>query len=218
MPGVPSGRGCDACRKQKKKVRLFKLLRKFALAESATQCDQVRPACSRCGRLKIPCVGAGERRFKFKDQSVVVKSTKHVGKPIGRRELSPTSEYISDVDVALLSIPYNETMRIANAFISTLEVSDLRYSVSYYGAFLKYVPQRLGTNQALDAAVQALASASSCLRTRENSTQVLVQYGNALKALRLSLSDPLKAESPETLCAIYLVMICQVSTINQSSY
>ena len=112
---------------------------------------------------------------------------------------------------APLFVPYSETMRIASIFISTLEVSDLRYSVSYYGAFLKYVPQRLGTNQALDAAVLALANASSCLRTRENSTQVLVQYGNALKALRLSLSDPLKAESPETLCAIYLVMICQVS-------
>ena len=146
---------------------------------------------------------------------MVVKSTKHVGTPGGRRELSPTSKYISDVDIALLYIPYNETMRIANAFVSTLEVSDLRYSVSYYGAFLKYVPQRLGTNQALDAAVQALASASLCLRTRENSTQVLVQYGNALKALRVSLSDPLKAESPETLCAIYLVMICQVSTRTQ---
>ena len=113
--------------------------------------------------------------------------------------------------MALLYLPHNETMRIATAFISTLEISDLRYSVSYYGAFLKYVPQRLGTNQALDAAVQALASASSCLRTRENSTQVLVQYGDALKALRLSLSDPLKAETPETLCAIYLIMICQVS-------
>lgn len=101
-------------------------------------------------------------------------------------------------------------MRIASAFISTLEVSDLRYSVSYYGAFLKYIPQRLGSNQALDAAVQALASASSCLRNREHSTQVLIQYGNALKSLRLSLSDPRKAESPETLCAIYLIMICQV--------
>lgn len=175
------------------------------------QCDQARPACSRCSRLQITCIGAGERRFKFKDQTNVVKTSKSAaGRTPGRRELSPTSNYTSDLDTAFLAIPYNETMRIANAFISTLEISDLRYSVSYYGAFLKYVPQRLGTNQALDAAVQALASASSWLRTRENPTQVLVQYGNALKALRLSLRDPIRAESPETLCAIYLVMICQV--------
>lgn len=109
-------------------------------------------------------------------------------------------------------------MRIANAFVSTLQISDLRYSVSYYGAFLKYVPQRLGTNQALDASVKALATASSCLRSREHPTQMLIQYGNALTALRLSLSDPVKAQSPETLCAIYLVMICQVSISLTSIY
>ena len=159
--------------------------------------------------MSIACIGAGERRFKFKDQTAVVKSNKHVSKPVHRHDGSfmPNDGSSS----AAVFVPYSETMRIASVFISTLEVSDLRYSVSYYGAFLKHVPQRLGTNQALDAAVLALANASYCLRTGENSTQVLVQYGDALKALRLSMSDPLKAETPETLCAIYLIMICQVS-------
>ena len=102
-------------------------------------------------------------------------------------------------------------MMIANAFISTIEVTDLRYSVSYYGAFLRQVPKRLGTNEALDASVGALASAFDCLRLRQASPQMLTQYGNALKALRVCMADPVKAQTPETLCAIYFVMICQVS-------
>ncbi|KAF4764689.1 hypothetical protein HAV15_001720 [Penicillium sp. str.  len=50
MPGVPTGRACDACRKQKKK------------------CDEKQPACGRCLRLKVSCVGSGQQRFKFKQQ------------------------------------------------------------------------------------------------------------------------------------------------------
>ncbi|KAF9891581.1 hypothetical protein FE257_003592 [Aspergillus nanangensis] len=56
MPGVPSGRGCDACRQQKKKV------------ESPTQharCNLAIPACVRCARLGIKCFGGGQRRYKF---------------------------------------------------------------------------------------------------------------------------------------------------------
>ena len=211
MPGVPSGLGCDACRKQKKKASSHDL-HLIARVANLEQCNLANPACSRCARLRIQCIGAGERRFKFKDQTVVMRPSKHAGKLVQQRTAVSTRKLEFDQsDDALSFVPYSETMRIANAFISTLEISDLRYAVSYYGAFLKYVPQRLGINQALDASVLALAGASSCIRTRQNSTQVLVQYGDALKALRLCLSDPVKAQSPETLCAIYLVMICQVS-------
>lgn len=37
-------------------------------------------------------------------------------------------------------------------------------------------------------------------------------YGEALGCLRASLDDPATAGSVETLCAVYLVMICQVRT------
>ncbi|KAH7137456.1 hypothetical protein B0J13DRAFT_479066 [Dactylonectria estremocensis] len=47
MVGVPSSRGCDGCRKQRKK------------------CDQGQPRCKRCTRLDIPCVGSGLKRWKF---------------------------------------------------------------------------------------------------------------------------------------------------------
>ncbi|KAL2869141.1 Zn(II)2Cys6 transcription factor [Aspergillus lucknowensis] len=46
MPAVP-GRGCDNCRKLKKK------------------CDEVKPVCTRCARRGLECIGAGEKRYKF---------------------------------------------------------------------------------------------------------------------------------------------------------
>ncbi|EXK80572.1 hypothetical protein FOQG_14927 [Fusarium oxysporum f. sp. raphani 54005] len=58
MPGTPSGRGCDGCRRQKKK------------------CDQAKPTCGRCKRVGVPCVGNGVKRWKFHsfqndDQSLI---------------------------------------------------------------------------------------------------------------------------------------------------
>ena len=100
---------------------------------------------------------------------------------------------------------------MAYAFISTLEITDVRYSMSYFGTFLKHVPQRLGTNEALDASVGALVTIASTVHTGQRSPEMFARYGDALKALRTSLSDPLKVQRPETLCAIYLVMLCQVS-------
>ncbi|KAF4332236.1 hypothetical protein FBEOM_13972 [Fusarium beomiforme] len=51
MAGVPTARGCDACRKQKKK------------------CDQAKPACARCTRLNLKCTGSGVKRFMFKSEN-----------------------------------------------------------------------------------------------------------------------------------------------------
>jgi hypothetical protein len=109
--------------------------------------------------------------------------------------------------------PSNETTTIASAFIFTLEVTDLRYDLSCYGSFLKDIPKRLGSNTALDASVNVLNSAFSSLYTRQQSLETLSRYANALKALRICLNDPSLAWTANTLCAIYLLLICQVRTI-----
>ena len=66
MPGVPKSRGCNNCLRQKKKVQgpLFDIITNWH-----EQCDQQKPACSRCTRLEIPCVGSGERKYVFKPVS-----------------------------------------------------------------------------------------------------------------------------------------------------
>lgn len=98
---------------------------------------------------------------------------------------------------------------VASKFVSTLEVTDLRYDLAWYGAFLKDIPRRLGSNDALDASVSALTVAHPSLHTRQKSPEIFVKYGKALKALRTCLNDPIKARTVETLCAIYLIIICQ---------
>lgn len=108
--------------------------------------------------------------------------------------------------------PTNETTTIASAFIFTLEVKDLRYDLSWYGAFLNDIPRRLGSNIALDASVNFLSSAFSSLYTHQQSLKTISNYVKALKALRICLNDPSQAWTANTLCAVYLLLICQVGT------
>jgi hypothetical protein len=113
---------------------------------------------------------------------------------------------------ALPRLPSNETSTIASAFIFILEVKDLRYDISCYGPFLKDIPQRLGSNIALDTSVNALISGYSTLHTRRQSVEALSRYVSALKALRICLNDPSQAWTANTLCAVYLLLIYQVKS------
>jgi hypothetical protein len=164
------------------------------------KCDQVQPVCSRCARLQIPCIGCGQRRFKFKDQAVILNANKN----------PPHQQQISIISRVSTS-PSNETTILAGAFISALEVSDLRYDLSCYGNFLKGIPKRLGKNIALDASVSAITHAFPSIYTGQRSPEALARYGDALKALRICLDDPINGRTVETVCAIWLIMICQVS-------
>lgn len=99
----------------------------------------------------------------------------------------------------------------ATAALSTLlDMSDVRYEVVYYGEFLKDLPRRMGCNEVLDAAVVALTHGYSAVHTRQPSAQALGSYVGALKTLRVALKDPAKLRNAETLCGIYLIMVCQV--------
>ncbi|RDW93648.1 Zn(II)2Cys6 transcription factor domain-containing protein [Aspergillus mulundensis] len=173
MPGVPSSRGCEACRRQKKKV-----------------CDQLKPACTRCVRLQIACVGSGQKRFTFKE---------------GYSCKGPGAIVLSRA----CQIPSNDTVDIAKDFIEVLQVTDIRYDVTWYGPFLESLPRRIGSSPALDAAVGAVASVVKALRTQKNFPDAMARYVKGWKALRTCLSDPEQTRSIHTVCAIYLMMICQ---------
>lgn len=71
MVGVPRSRGCIGCRQQKKKVYESPPFSFYSTTYSNEQkCIVIsKLPCSRCKRLDIPCVGYGERRFKFQDES-----------------------------------------------------------------------------------------------------------------------------------------------------
>ncbi|KAI5458986.1 hypothetical protein BGZ63DRAFT_269631 [Mariannaea sp. PMI_226] len=189
MPGVPSGKGCDACRKQKKK------------------CDQAKPACSRCSRLSIPCVGGGQQRYKFKVQVLDTESTGLVKSAVGKKARSSRSPCAPEITV----MPLGRTHAITGVFISRLAVTDLRFDIFTYGTFLRYIPQRIGTNEALDAATDLFSSSLSTLYSKSptQGVEVYSKYGAALKAVRDSLNDPTRGQTTETMCAIYMIMVAQ---------
>ncbi|KAF7955585.1 hypothetical protein EAE96_004511 [Botrytis aclada] len=185
MPGVPSGRGCEACRKQKKK------------------CDQVQPSCSRCIRLSISCVGSGIRRYKFISGSI--DSTVTTGSTTTKHK----NHALHTTRKQILRVPSNKTLSVAGSFISVLEVKDIRYDIGVYGAFLAEIPKRLGSSAALDASVNAISTSYTSIYSRTKPVEALESYGRGLKALRVALNDPKEATEANTICAFYLMMICQ---------
>jgi len=95
--------------------------------------------------------------------------------------------------------------------------SDLRYNLTWaYGGFIQDVPRRLGKNAALDAAATSLALSHVRYSTgrRDAAPEELKAYINALKVLRNCLDDPVVARDANTLCAVMLLLFCQVRTHN----
>lgn len=106
--------------------------------------------------------------------------------------------------------PSNEVGFLLSELVNKLEVKDIRFDLCWaYGNLLKEIPPRLGLNSALDASVVALTTACSDLSARRKPHAALIKYGSALNALRGVLNDPFLAQAPETLCAIYIIWICQ---------
>ncbi|KAF7909336.1 uncharacterized protein EAF01_003054 [Botrytis porri] len=178
MPGVPSGRGCEACRKQKKK------------------CDQLQPSCSRCIRLSIPCIGSGIRRYKF--ISGAIDSTV---KPISTTANHNNDNTLHTTRKQIFRMPGNKTISVAGSFISVLEVKDIRYDIGVYGAFLTEIPKRLGSSAALDASVNAISTSYKSIYSRTKPVEALESYGRGLKALRVALNDPKEAVEANTISA-----------------
>ncbi|KAM0264950.1 hypothetical protein ACHAQJ_000466 [Trichoderma viride] len=167
------------------------------------------PACSRCSRLNISCVGCGQLRYKFKNQTdlQVVRSSNKT-----RSRASPQFETESESPGSSISLVSSKDTARSGAFISLLNVTDPSYDLGCYGPWFKDLPKRLGNNEALDAAVEAMVGFYPHLRRHEQSSLSrgsLLKYVNALRALRTCLNDPQKAQKAETLCAVYILLICQ---------
>lgn len=97
--------------------------------------------------------------------------------------------------------------------------TDCRFNLEWtYGEFVRYVPQRLGFNPALDAAAQALIVSHTDFSLRRPVTpQSLVKYSDAIHVLTRSLNDPVQSSSLETICAVLLLTLCQVCTLDLCS-
>ena len=73
------------------------------------------------------------------------------------------------------------------------------------------MPRRLGANEALDRAVDAVTTAhASFCAGHVASVEALSKYSQALRTLRVYLDDRLHAQSSNTLCAVMVLLVCQM--------
>lgn len=97
--------------------------------------------------------------------------------------------------------------------VHKLSVKDIRYDVGWaFGTFVSDIPKRLGRSVALDSATRAfvLSLPPSPHARRQPGSDALENFTAALKATRLALAHPTESKSIDTLCAAYLLLICQV--------
>lgn len=251
MPGVPTGRACEACRKQKKKVRRIhpdssrRHAHKYQCANNEPQCDEKQPSCARCLRLKIPCVGSGQLRFKFQEEKQYsTRARKHHA-----LSSSTSSDSTSETSSASQSPPQtvfrvsppqknrpnsaryattalqvlapespqpligSDLNSLAGNFIATIKrTTDLRYNLWWsFGLWLEDLPRRLGTNEALDRAVDTLTMAHSNFSCNQPpSVETLSKHSRALRTLSVYLDDSVHAQSSSTLSAVMVLLICQL--------
>ena len=173
------------------------------------QCNIENFPCSRCRRLKIPCLGHGQQRWKFKDETVKLK--------IGSENNSGGKSSVSQEQTLVLHpscIPSNKTTMLASALVKRVDLSvDVRFQLTLnFGGFLLDIPRRLGISAALDAAADSLVAAHArfCSGDRSLEHDVLSKQSRAFSTLRHDLNDIVKARSSEALCAIMVLMIAQV--------
>lgn len=162
----------------------------------------------------MECVGSGLRRYKFKEsgfQRSQPLCPKNDGQALREGPRSGREESRTETLNPSMS---NDITLLANAFINMIKpTTDFKYNLAWsYGDYLEEVPRRLGSNEALDASVDAVISAHASFCThRMGSIDTLIKYSRALKELRICLDHPVKSRTSDTLCAVTLLLVCQVS-------
>jgi hypothetical protein len=99
--------------------------------------------------------------------------------------------------------------KVASRLISIWEVDDLRYDISVYGEYFRFIPRRLGTSPVLDAAVKAFVCAYPTVHTGQASTEALAAYGTAIRLLGKTLQHPTQKHEPSTLMSLHVIQKVQ---------
>jgi hypothetical protein len=99
--------------------------------------------------------------------------------------------------------------KVASRLISIWDVDDLRYDISVYGDYFRFIPRRLGTSPVLDAAVKAFVCAYPIVHTGQASTEALAAYGTAIRLLGKTVQHPTQKYEPSTLMSLHVIQKVQ---------
>ena len=121
---------------------------------------------------------------------------------------SVTSEDSAEQPRIAIGVPMNSTARLSASLLHALYSGDpwgLR--LQDFGLYIVDLPQRLGQNKALDAAVDTFLHSYQCMQRGEKILRQseLVRYASAIKLLREVVSTPDEATTSETMCAALLL-------------
>lgn len=118
----------------------------------------------------------------------------------------------SQPDLAISQMPSSPAMALSMSLVDKIQNRHSRFEINWaHGSFLDDVPRRLSHSQALAAATEAFMLSIPCADVPHTlSRRRLRSYTSALYATRLALSHSVEAYSINTLCAVYLLWICQV--------
>jgi hypothetical protein len=90
----------------------------------------------------------------------------------------------------------------------------MRLQLCFFGSYIRFIPPRIGHNQALDLAVSCLSQAHSMRLQAQPSADAVVRgnrtYGIALQVLQKSINDASTAFEPEILCTAELLATYEV--------
>ncbi|KAH7318076.1 hypothetical protein B0I35DRAFT_478612 [Stachybotrys elegans] len=183
MPGVPLSRGCDACRRKKKK------------------CDLAKPACSRCVRVGAHCTGSDTKRYKFL----------HGLKQATPRDPGPRAVTSPDplAMVPANATTYLTGSFIQRLEMQDVRY-DLTNFGPFLKLLPLRIGRNRALDASADALQTAFGRDFSRDGNNVPTMQALKKYGIALKALQEALASPTAHKHlAELLCSIYMVMLVQ---------
>ena len=152
------------------------------------------------------------QRYKFveDDKSILIRV-----RQVSEEPLQTVVTEFTQSPPSIRSFPTNEHTYRVSTFIDMLNPArGVRYNIAWsYGDYLFEIPNRLGRSEALDAAADALVAACERFSSSKlnRTSSFLEKYVEAVRTLRVCLDDHMQATSVETLCAVMLLLICQVS-------
>ncbi|KAH7016389.1 C6 zinc finger protein [Microdochium trichocladiopsis] len=193
--GKPS-RGCENCRKHHKK------------------CDEKRPACSRCLKLKRTCLGYRDQiDLIFRDETSQVQARSRqrracTGTSSNCIRLHTSSWSHAFADVLQLPITLSPSMEdtvVSHFYHTTLETISDEDPVHFLHSQLPSLYARGSPKSALRLATEAISYAASRQYIRQGALVARERYVKAVKAIRQAVQDPVEAQDPAVLYAILLL-------------
>jgi len=192
------------------------------------QCDETRPACSKCQTYGVSCPGY-ERSFKFVDRvhrrprsscndSEASAQENDVAvctdpKPTATSALVVPSCRGYENNFTTIHSPDTYQVQCLSTWIEDVSPSKLSVPDEVTIARLFYfIPARLGRSSALDLAVRCFTVHH--LGITEGNEDVIrhgwLAYGKALNSLQKAIYDPVEALRSETICATMILTLYEV--------